>query len=302
RLQRLIRTVPEIKIDDKSLIRITMSFDALKINREALDDWLRLLRREQSGVRVSTEATLNIRLILDRSRESEAEMLQRIREMTTDLADVKVTQESPTRFTFSMDGTQPVPEALETRLGRLQRDFPNISITRDLPTKLSLTSAKSTAPPANLDVKLARTIEPYKNIQIIHRPVTPEAVKDEMQLFIADPSTRPLSDAERKDHQRRAVEALRKMAIGELQGYDVRPAVGALRAALRSDDLAPAAIDAMAALPGKNPQQDLADLTLDPARPAPIRVKAANGLTRHVQAHDSAPLSDAQIQNLIKTY
>src|SRR5262249_12068702 len=29
RLERLIRTVPEIKVDDKSLIRITMSFDAL---------------------------------------------------------------------------------------------------------------------------------------------------------------------------------------------------------------------------------------------------------------------------------
>jgi hypothetical protein len=229
-------------------------------------------------------------------------VIQRIRDMTADHTDVRVKQDSPTRFTISMDGAQPVPEALETRLGHLQRDFPNVIVTRDLPTKISLTSALSTAAPANLDVKLARTIEPYRNVQIIHRPVTPEAVKDEMQLFIADPATRPLSAAERKDQQRRAVEALRKMAIGELAGYDVRPAADALRTAMRTDDLAPAAIDAVSMLPGKTPQQDLADLTLDAARPAPIRVKAANGLTRHIQLHDSAPLSDAQVKTLIKAY
>src|SRR5262249_7647116 len=118
----------------------------------------------------------------------------------------------------------------------------------------------------------------------------------------ADPATRPLSAAERKDQQHRAVEALRKMATGELAGYDVRPAADALQTALRSDDLAPAAIEAVSMLPGEAPQQEMAAPTLDAARPAPIRVKPAQGLTRHIQMHDPAPLSDAQVKTLIKGY
>ena len=78
---------------------------------------------------------------------------------------------------------------------------------------------------------------------------------------------------------------LRKMAVGEISGYDVRPAEAAIRYALFSDDLAPLAIDALAHVPSKEAQLDLANLAVAPERPVPVRSQAAIALVKHIQTY-----------------
>jgi hypothetical protein len=56
-----------------------------------------------------------------------------------------------------------------------------------------------------------------------------------------------------------------------------------MRHALRSDDLAPLAIDALARVPSKEAQLDLANLSVAPERPLPIRSQAAIALVEHIQ-------------------
>jgi CheY-like chemotaxis protein len=301
RVEHLLKAIPQAKVVDRSLIRIEVDYDALTIDQAALDDWLRSLRREQPTVLVTIQATMNIRVQLDKSRESDAEMQQKIRDLTSVLPEIRVIQDAPTRYTLSMDGTRPVPEALENRLSRLKRDYPQTVIARELATRMILSSKLEATIPPDLVARVNRLVEPYRNVRVVRRPVTVDALREEMSAFAAEPMTRPLSEAERKDHQKRAIEGLRRLAIGITPGYDVRPAANEILNALRSDDLAPAAIDAAGRLPGKEPQQRLADLVLDTARPAALRAKAAQELARHIGIHTAAPLVDTQIKGLTST-
>ncbi len=239
---------------------------------------------------------------MDRSRASEQEVKKRVSELAIDLPEVRVTQESANRINFTLDGLKPVPEEFENRIARLQRDYTGVDFIRELPTKVHLTSDRSTKAPLHVEARVGRLTEGYKRIQIVSRPITADDVREDMLAFAEDPAARPLSGVERKDFQLRAIAGLRRLATGEVPGYDVRPAAPAIRAALHSDDLAPAAIDAVVRLPGKEPQQDLTDFVLNPNRPAALRVKAAAGLLQHMQVHGSAPLSDTQIQSLLKLF
>ena len=83
---------------------------------------------------------------------------------------------------------------------------------------------------------------------------------------------------------RGAVELLRRMAVGELPGYDIRPVEAELRAALKNDALAEVAIEAVARLGSKAAQEELVAVAVAAARPLPLRTKAADGAIRNVQA------------------
>ncbi|HEY8505783.1 MAG TPA: hypothetical protein VIL46_14455, partial [Gemmataceae bacterium] len=82
-----------------------------------------------------------------------------------------------------------------------------------------------------------------------------------------------------------ALRWLSRMATGEVEGYDIRPVAPALREQLRSPDeqMASLAVRAVRHLPGAEAQQDLANLALDPDRPAPLRAEAARALVDHLQ-------------------
>ena len=94
------------------------------------------------------------------------------------------------------------------------------------------------------------------------------------------------------------MEWLKRMATGEVPGYDVRPADRAIRSALRVEELAKLAIEATSRMPGAEPQAELATVVLDGQRPADVRIAAAEGLVRHVQSHGVA-LSAPSIKALI---
>jgi hypothetical protein len=74
------------------------------------------------------------------------------------------------------------------------------------------------------------------------------------------------------------------MAVGEIPGYDVRPAGPALRRALRDDALAEDAIDAVGRLPTAEAQQDLLFLALSTSKPMPLRQRAADQTILHIQS------------------
>ncbi|HEV3144637.1 MAG TPA: hypothetical protein VGZ47_12180 [Gemmataceae bacterium] len=301
RIENLLRAQPMMKVEERNIVRIAITYDGLAIDQQNLADWIKEMKRDFPTVRVSLEATLLVKLALEKIKEEPPELRARIKDVTIDLPDVQVKQESPTRITFIMDGTKPPPGALEPRLQRLQEDFKSIGITRELPSRLLVTSALSTALPADVEWRVKRIVQGFPNVQVGLRPLSPENVLEGMNKFVAmDPLARPLSAAERKDQQLKAIEDLRRLAAGEISGYDVRPAANEIRAALKSDELAPAAIEAVGHLPGKDAQQDLANLVLDTARPANLRTKAAEQLVRHIQVHTAMPLTDPQIQGLLR--
>jgi hypothetical protein len=158
------------------------------------------------------------------------------------------------------------------------------------------------AVPAAVESRLRHLVAQYRNIDLVAEPLNVGDVFGALRhmQYIAGPGVTPLNEAERKDHQRRAIEALRQMATGALPGYDVRPATREILEALRSDDLAPAAIETASRLPGKEPQQALAQVVIDTNRPAPIRRQATDELVRNVQRFGPTSITDPQITTMIR--
>jgi CheY-like chemotaxis protein len=139
--------------------------------------------------------------------------------------------------------------------------------------------------------------------------VVPATVLDEPRQFktllrsrIAEPGGPSLPPEEMKDHARRAVATLARLARGEPPGYDVRPASSVVLSALRAPTPLPpegqrdAAVVA-ARLPGAEPQQVLADVVLDGKRALSVRVGAGEQLVRHIQTHGPL-LTAAHVRDL----
>jgi hypothetical protein len=158
------------------------------------------------------------------------------------------------------------------------------------------------AVPANVESRLRHLVAQYRNIDLVAEPLNVGEVYGALRQmqYIAGPGVTPLSEAERKDYQRRAIDALRQMATGTLPGYDVRPATREILEALRSDELAPAAIEAASRLPGKEPQQALADVVINSMRPAPIRRQATEELVRNLQRFGPTSITDPQIATMVR--
>jgi hypothetical protein len=109
-----------------------------------------------------------------------------------------------------------------------------------------------------------------------------------------------LTDQERKQFATESLDALWKMARGQIKGYDYRAAEPAIVDALRNDDMAVPAIEILATLPGSHTQQRLADMVLD-AKGGKRRVTAALALNRHVQKNGLA-LTNNQVALLRQLY
>jgi CheY-like chemotaxis protein len=140
------------------------------------------------------------------------------------------------------------------------------------------------APVRNPEIenRLARVSANYKNVRVVPAVFAEAGFKE--QLAQATDARAPLmAPAEKKENAKAAMSWLRKMAVGEIPGYAVGPAIPAIRFALFSDELAPLAIDALVRLPSKDAQLDLANLAVAPERPIPVRTQAAQALIEHIQ-------------------
>jgi CheY-like chemotaxis protein len=117
---------------------------------------------------------------------------------------------------------------------------------------------------------------------------------------VGGPTAAPLSAEEAKEHRRRAIEALRKMALGILPGYDVRPATPDILRAVRDPDLAILAIEAAGRLQAKEVQFTLAEVIIDIQRPGEVRRLAAHQLVRQIQQLGVTSLTEPQIVSFIR--
>ncbi len=140
-----------------------------------------------------------------------------------------------------------------------------------------------------LEAGVAHRLRSFPGVQVIPEAYSRLGMNDDLtSAFAADPAAAPRDPAEKKAGAKIAVEWLRKMAVGEIDGFDAKPAEPELRAALMVDDLADAAIDAVSQFGSAETQQDLLNLALNPTRPLPLRVKAADATIHHIQRHDKS--------------
>lgn len=212
--------------------------------------------------------------------ESAPELVKRLQSLTTLIFSqpelTAATENVPTdtlnKLTEQMDGAlQPERrQRLEQLLAKLD------------PAALGLPA--DTARNLALEEQLAKQLRRFPGVGIISEPLTLVGFAEDLRAAAGDPAQLPRDPAEKKRSAKLAVEWLKRIATGEVAGYDIRPAEAALRQALRDDDLAPDAIDAVAKIGSGEAQQDLLFVALSTGRPVPLRTKAADRTIQHIQA------------------
>jgi hypothetical protein len=160
----------------------------------------------------------------------------------------------------------------------LQKKFDSMSRAID-PVALALPA--DVTRDARLEDRLTKEFGHFTNVRVVAEPYSAAAVEQDVK---AADAPAPKSGATKAAHAKSAIEWLRKCAVGEVPGYDVRPAEGVLRAALAKDDVAEAAIDAVSRIGSADVQRDLINVAVNGARPAGIRAQAADATVRHVQS------------------
>jgi len=172
-------------------------------------------------------------------------------------------------------------EQLETVLTpELNKNFEALRLAVDSD---ALGIARDTTRDPVLEEKLTATVRPFRFATVIPEPLSPAGLTDNLRAAVQDPADVPRSPAEKAASAKLAAEWLRKLAVGNVPGYDVAPAGPALRAALRSDELGPIVVDAVARLSSQEAQQDLLNVALGSGRPTGLRVQAAEETARHAQ-------------------
>ena len=73
-----------------------------------------------------------------------------------------------------------------------------------------------------VEYALAGLVRAMPGAVVIPEPYTRVGFEDDLRSAVADPSQLPRDPAEKKAAARAAVEWLRKLAVGDVPGYDVR--------------------------------------------------------------------------------
>ena len=140
---------------------------------------------------------------------------------------------------------------------------------------------------------LERQLERYPNTYVV--PISDDS-RDLKNVLSAR-----ISEAERKDYAAKSIEWLARLARGEVPGYDIQPAAGAILKALHVKELAGLAVEAAGRLRGREPQSALATLVLDANQPEGLRSAASIELCRHIEQFGLL-LTSAQAKALGELY
>ncbi len=135
----------------------------------------------------------------------------------------------------------------------------------------------------DLEASLLKAARPFRGVRVIPEPFSTFNLKRDIQAVGGDPAAIPRDAAEKKTTAKLAGEWLRRLALDEVPGYDVKPAEGDFRKALADDELAPDAAEALARIGTGDAQVALVSLALQAGRPAPIRLRAGDAAIRHAQ-------------------
>ncbi len=161
----------------------------------------------------------------------------------------------------------------------------------DLDRRIAFLGERYDLESSKREERLRKTLDRQKHVFV----VTSSALTDARQLAttldekVRETGMVPLTKAERKEYAEMALVWLAKMAVGEIKGYEVRPAeeavVNMLTAPGLSDAMTLNVVRILGQLPGGNAQRQLMAVFLDAKRPVPIRVAAGDEFLRHVQEH-----------------
>ena len=180
-----------------------------------------------------------------------------------------------------LEGVLRLHEELEVVLDAPRRQMADRMLARLDPAALGL--PVDTSRDVVAEDRLSRLARAVGGGRVVGEAYSAAALAEEIREATADPALLPTNPAEKKRSAKVAVEYLRRIALGEIDGYDIRPAEAGLRAAMKDDDLADPAIDAVARIASAEAQQDLLAVALSLGRPVPIRVHAAERVVQHVQ-------------------
>jgi CheY-like chemotaxis protein len=153
--------------------------------------------------------------------------------------------------------------------------------------------------PIQREEQIRKLIANYRNVSLLKETFRPQTLKERFAQAIADAAGQPLTADERKEDAGLALLWLNRLARGEVRGYDVQPAAGAILEATESEELGPLAIQTAEYLPGTKVQQQLARVILN--GPDRLKPAAALALARHMQAHGIA-VPQAEAARLAEVY
>jgi CheY-like chemotaxis protein len=135
-----------------------------------------------------------------------------------------------------------------------------------------------------LERQLAKQVKGYLRVSVIPESLSSAFLAQDVKSTATDPNQLPTTREEKKAGAKLAAEWLKKIATGAVTGYDAKPAEAALRSALRSDDLAPDAMEALTKLGSGDSQVALVSVAAASMRPVALRLQAVDAAIRHSQA------------------
>jgi HEAT repeat protein len=125
----------------------------------------------------------------------------------------------------------------------------------------------------------------FPRVALLVTPANAQTLKRQLDTQLAQMGARPLSAEEKEQYARQAASLLAQVAHqpGSPFEIDLPRAGAALEMALNSQSTNLAASAALGDLPGIDAQRSLADVVLDPGKPAPLRLSAAFRLCQSIQ-------------------
>lgn len=164
-------------------------------------------------------------------------------------------------------------------LAQLRSDIDN-GLT---PVLITVGAAKPGTSPATREQSLKRLLAAYKNAWVLPASLEQNSLQQTVAARIVEATGKALSDEERRGNARTAMLWLRRMAVGELPGFEIEPARTAILNALRSKELSVLAVEAAGAMSDRDSQRELANLVLSGTAAPELRSQAAVELNRHIQ-------------------
>ena len=136
---------------------------------------------------------------------------------------------------------------------------------------------------ALLERDLRRITKNYAIAEVIPEPFSLVSLRNDLEEALNQPVLQPQAESVSAANAQLAAQWLQIIGLGQVTGYDLRPAETALRAALNQPSVASQAIDALSRVPSAETQQDLLNVALTEGRPDELRIQAANRTIDHIQ-------------------
>lgn len=134
-----------------------------------------------------------------------------------------------------------------------------------------------------LEDRLSRLFAVQQNVSVVPESFTAEGFQEDLAAAIQDPALAPRDPAEKRAATAIALDWLARIALGQIPGYDARPAEASLRQLITDPELGPTAVDAVATFPTATVQQDLVSAAIAGMLPISLRIRAADRAILHIQ-------------------